>query len=83
MDTAASARLSHYPREIFMRVIVNGDEVELPADATLNDLLQILSLGAAKVAVELNQTIVPRSQHALQRLQPDDCVEIVYAIGGG
>ncbi len=66
-----------------MRVIVNGDELELPADATLNDLLHNLSLGATKVAVELNQSIVPRSQHAQQRLQQGDCVEIVYAIGGG
>lgn len=66
-----------------MRVIVNGDAVELPADATLIDLLQMLALGSTKVAVELNQTIVPRSQHALQRLQQDDCIEIVYAIGGG
>jgi sulfur carrier protein len=66
-----------------MRVIVNGDAIELPADATLIDLLQMLALGSTKVAVELNQTIVPRSQHALQRLQQDDCIEIVYAIGGG
>jgi sulfur carrier protein len=66
-----------------MRVIVNGDAIELPADATLIDLLQMLALGSIKVAVELNQTIVPRSQHALQRLQQDDCIEIVYAIGGG
>ena len=66
-----------------MHVIVNGDAVELPADATLIDLLQMLALGSTKVAVELNQTIVPRSQHALQRLQQDDCIEIVYAIGGG
>ena len=66
-----------------MRVIVNGDAIELPADATLIDLLQKLALGSTKVAVELNQTIVPRSQHALQRLQQDDCIEIVYAIGGG
>lgn len=66
-----------------MRVIVNGDELELPADATLNDLLHNLSLGATKVAVELNQSIVPRSQHSQQRLQQGDCIEIVYAIGGG
>ena len=66
-----------------MRVIVNGDAIELPADATLVDLLQMLALGSTKVAVELNQSIVPRSQYALQRLQQDDCIEIVYAIGGG
>lgn len=66
-----------------MRVSVNGDEVELADDATLINLLQALSLGDAKVAVELNQSIVPRSQHATQRLQQGDCVEIVHAIGGG
>ncbi len=66
-----------------MRVIVNGDEVELPADATIVELLETLALGSTKVAVELNQTIVPRSQHAQRRLQQGDSVEIVYAIGGG
>ena len=66
-----------------MRVIVNGDEVEVPADATLVELLETLALGSTKVAVELNQTIVPRSQHAQRRLQQGDSVEIVYAIGGG
>lgn len=66
-----------------MRVIVNGDEVEVPADATLVDLLEKLALGSTKVAVELNQTIVPRSQHAQQHLQQGDRLEIVYAIGGG
>ncbi len=66
-----------------MRVIVNGDEVELTTGATLVDLLEKLALGSTKVAVELNQAIVPRSQHAQTRLQQGDRVEIVYAIGGG
>ncbi|MEK7258816.1 MAG: sulfur carrier protein ThiS [Pseudomonadota bacterium] len=66
-----------------MRVIVNGDEVELTTGATLVDLLEKLALGSTKVAVELNQTIVPRSQHSQTRLQQGDRVEIVYAIGGG
>lgn len=66
-----------------MRVIVNGDEVELTTGATLVDLLEKLALGSTKVAVELNQTIVPRSQHSQTRLQEGDRVEIVYAIGGG
>ncbi len=66
-----------------MRVIVNGDEVELTTGATLVDLLEKLALGSTKVAVELNQAIVPRSQHSQTRLQQGDRVEIVYAIGGG
>ncbi|MDP1932595.1 MAG: sulfur carrier protein ThiS [Gammaproteobacteria bacterium] len=66
-----------------MLVKVNGDDLELGSDATLADLLQVLSLGDAKVAIELNHTIVPRSQHAQQVLQNGDSIEIVHAIGGG
>lgn len=64
-------------------VKVNGDDVTLAADATLFDLLTALGLAEAKVAIELNQSIVPRSQHATQRLTQDDAIEVVHAIGGG
>jgi sulfur carrier protein len=66
-----------------MQILVNGDTVELQEGATLIDLLAQLSLQDAKVAIELNQDIVPRSQHAQQRLTHQDQVEIVHAIGGG
>jgi sulfur carrier protein len=66
-----------------MKVIVNGDEIQLGEDANLMDLLKAISLGEAKVAIELNQSIVPRSQHAGQQLSDGDRVEIVHAIGGG
>jgi len=66
-----------------MQILVNGDSIELLEGATLVDLLRHLSLLDAKVAIELNQSIVPRSQHAQQRLAHQDHVEIVHAIGGG
>lgn len=66
-----------------MQILVNGDSIELQEGATLVDLLEHLSLLDAKVAIELNQSIVPRSQHAQQRLSHQDQVEIVHAIGGG
>lgn len=66
-----------------MKVIVNGDEIQLDEDANLMDLLKAISLGEAKVAIELNQSIVPRSQHEGQQLSDGDRVEIVHAIGGG
>lgn len=66
-----------------MQIVVNGDTVQLQDGATLIDLLEHLSLRDAKVAIELNQSIVPRSQHAAQRLEHQDQVEIVHAIGGG
>jgi sulfur carrier protein len=50
---------------------------------TVAQLLQTLALADKRVAVEVNAAIVPRSQHALHALAPDDRVEIIFAIGGG
>ena len=66
-----------------MQVKVNGNDVKLASGATLTDLLQVLALGDAKVAIELNHSIVPRSQHSQQTLSDGDQIEIVHAIGGG
>jgi sulfur carrier protein len=46
-------------------------------------LLQSMDLAGRRVAVELNQVIVPRSQHGSTLLTEGDRVEIVVAVGGG
>jgi len=66
-----------------MQVTVNGDTVKLDDGSSLVDLLQHLQLADAKIAVELNQAIVPRSQYQDQTLSDQDQLEIVHAIGGG
>ncbi|MCB1665881.1 MAG: sulfur carrier protein ThiS [Pseudomonadales bacterium] len=66
-----------------MQIHVNGEAMQLPDGATLMDLLAALKLLDARVAVELNQEIVPRSRHTEQGLQDQDQIEIVHAIGGG
>lgn len=66
-----------------MRIQLNGEPFELPAGQTVANLLERLDLTGKRVAVELNQDIVPRSQHAATALSEDDQVEVVHAIGGG
>jgi sulfur carrier protein len=66
-----------------MRILLNGDSFELPDGETVADLLTRLELTGRRVAVELNQDIVPRSQHASTVLRNDDQLEVVHAIGGG
>jgi sulfur carrier protein len=66
-----------------MRIQLNGDPFELPDGETVLDLLARLDLTGRRVAVELNQDIVPRSLHASTRINPDDQLEVVHAIGGG
>lgn len=66
-----------------MRIQLNGEPFELARGQTVADLLQHLELTGRRVAVELNQDIVPRSLHAETPLSEGDQVEVVHAIGGG
>ena len=66
-----------------MRIQLNGEPFELHAGQTVAKLLERLDLTGKRVAVELNQDIVPRSQHAATALSEGDQVEVVHAIGGG
>jgi sulfur carrier protein len=66
-----------------MRIQLNGEPFELPDGETVLGLLARLDLTGRRVAVELNQDIVPRSLHASTLIEPDDRLEVVHAIGGG
>lgn len=66
-----------------MQVQVNGDAMELPAGATIATLIEHLALTGKRLAVEVNEDIVPRSQHPDFTLSENDRVEVVHAIGGG
>lgn len=66
-----------------MRIVLNGDTLELRDESSLADLVEQLGLGDKRIAAEVNMEIVPRSQHAALRLQDGDQIEIVHAIGGG
>lgn len=66
-----------------MDVVVNGREVALADGSSVRDLLVALGRGEGRVAVEVNQEIVPRSRHADHVLKPGDRIELVHAMGGG
>ena len=66
-----------------MQITVNGDRREVPDDSTLSDLIDALQMPGRRFAVEVNEELVPRSEHATHPLRADDRVEIVQAIGGG
>ena len=66
-----------------MQVTLNGESREFPAALTVSELLSTLALDARKVAIERNQSIVPRSQFGAVRLADGDALEIVQFIGGG
>lgn len=64
-------------------ISVNGEDRQLAAGMSLNEVLEALSLDPRKVAVERNLEIAPRSQYAEIRVEPGDRLEIVHFVGGG
>ena len=66
-----------------MTIILNGEPQQLPASTNLVDLLRKNGLEQKKIAVEINERIVPRSQYESTRLQAGDRLEVIQAIGGG
>lgn len=62
---------------------LNGESRALAPDTSAADLVEQLGLGGQRIAVEINEEIVPRSRLAETLLADGDQVEIVHAIGGG
>lgn len=46
-------------------------------------LLEALELTGQRLAVEVNDEVIPRSEHSSRELREGDKVEIVRAVGGG
>jgi sulfur carrier protein len=66
-----------------MHILLNGEPREMPKALTLSGLLVTLDLQNERFAVEVNEELIPRSEHADHVLHANDRVEIVQAIGGG
>jgi thiazole synthase len=66
-----------------LQVSLNGEPREFAGPLTVDGLLKQLALDPAKVAVERNLSIVPRSTYGAVALESGDRLEIVQFIGGG
>jgi len=64
-------------------IILNGENKQIDYNTNITQLLQSLDLVNKRVAVEVNQQLIPRSNFASHTLNELDKVEIVQAIGGG
>jgi thiazole synthase len=66
-----------------LRVTINGEERKFETAVSIDRLLGELGLEPAKIAVERNLEIVPRSQYRDITVADGDRLEIVHFIGGG
>ena len=66
-----------------MKLIVNGEEAQVPDGLTVAGLLTHLAVKPGRVAVELNLAVVRKERFSTQPLVEGDKVEIVAFVGGG
>jgi len=65
-----------------MEIIVNGEKKQLAA-MSVCAFLRTLDIDPQRVAVELNQDILPKADYEATFLNDGDCLEIVHFVGGG
>ena len=66
-----------------MKIIVNGEEISLPKGSNIQDLITQLGYENKRIAIEINEAIIPKSQHLSHPLESLDRVEVINAVGGG
>ena len=66
-----------------MNIVINGVEKTYTSSLTLETLLNELDQSSKKVAIEVNEEIIPRSQYKNKLVVDGDKIEIINAVGGG
>ena len=66
-----------------MEILVNSKKISLPEDSNIEDLIVHLGYQKQRIAIEINESIIPKSNHSSFLLQDLDKVEIINAVGGG
>ena len=66
-----------------MNIVLNGQNKQIDNNCNIEQLLINLDLDNKRLAVEVNQEIIPRGNFDKFILSELDKVEIVQAIGGG
>ena len=68
---------------VFMKVTVNGKDMDVEPGITVDGLLAVLNIKREYTAVAVNREITPKSDYASVKLGDGDKIEIVRPMGGG
>ena len=66
-----------------MKIQLNGKEKQIKPETSLKQLIENEGMAGKRLAAEVNQEIITKSEHATFMLNDGDIIEIVHAIGGG
>lgn len=66
-----------------MKISVNDNDMLFKKSINVNELINSLDLKVEKIAIEINKTILPRSEYENYFVKENDVIEIIKAVGGG
>ncbi|BBB23019.1 thiamine biosynthesis protein ThiS [Abyssogena phaseoliformis symbiont OG214] len=66
-----------------MTLTLNGESLEMANGLNAHDLIVQLGYKNQRIALEVNEVIIPKSKHAEFTLNEGDICEIIKAVGGG
>ncbi len=66
-----------------MQINLNGKTKTIADQINMTRLIQQLELQDQRIAIEVNEALLPRSAFDDYQIQENDQIEIVHAIGGG
>ena len=66
-----------------IRIYLNGKEINIEKNQTINDLLDSQGLKEKMIAVAINMKIILKSEYNKTIIVDGDKIEIVRPVGGG
>ena len=66
-----------------MEIYINQEKKVIDGEISINDLLSFLEIQNKYIAVEVNKTIIPKSEYKIFIVKNNDKIEIINAVGGG
>jgi sulfur carrier protein len=66
-----------------MNLVVNGENLKIDECSNVQDLITKLGYQDQRIALEVNESIIPKSKHSEFSLNEGDKIEVIKAVGGG
>ncbi|EKU48607.1 sulfur carrier protein ThiS [Staphylococcus massiliensis] len=66
-----------------MKVQVNGETHEFQEGTTISDIIDHFNIESKRMAVELNEQVIKRSEWSERKIEPNDKLELLEFVGGG
>ena len=66
-----------------MNIFINGKVSEVKKNINIQDILRMNNISDENIVVEINKTVISKKYWDDTRIEENDKIEIITAVGGG